>query len=227
MIRQLSMTGLRIRTPSLIEELNVYSEVSHQYFCNRFVVTEELVIELKSPCVGATFSNVEVDVVGSVKTVPFAVYCSYPGRDVPESLCQPDIELSGVIEISLVGIAQRFRHVVSGRYVDALRSYIEESSEGKFWIYHPRYKRKKEQTEIENASWLSQQKPRSRVKKDFQSEETIAPKKNMQASSMPNRRARSYKCIICGNQWHGISRNCTACKTHLYTTESGMGGDET
>ncbi|MBV1930476.1 MAG: hypothetical protein KUG71_02065 [Porticoccaceae bacterium] len=221
MIRQLSMNGLRFQTPDFIEELEVYSDVSHQAHSVKFTIAGESEIELESSSVGATFSNVEVDVLGNVKSVPFAIYCTYQGRDIPESLCNPETRLCGVVELSLAGVAHRFRQEKYGRYIDALRSYIEESSEGKFWAYHPRYEAARKQAEVEAALWLSEQKAPVQTKNRLRAVALDAPISNLEPLPLPKREAKSYKCVMCGERWFGSSRECQPCNTHIFTTECG------
>lgn len=96
-------------------------------------------IKLESTSIGSSFSGVDVDVLGEFKEVPLAVYCTYEGRDVPDLLFHPKISLSGAIGINLGCVAALLRQNKTGGYIDALRLFLEQSSDGKFWIYHPRY----------------------------------------------------------------------------------------
>jgi len=226
MIRQLSMNGLRFRTPDFIEELEVYSNISNQGHRVKFIVAEESLIELVSPSVGVSFSNVEVDVLGKVKNVPFAIYCTYYGRDIPASLRNPQVKLSGVVELNLAGVAHRFKQERSGQYVDALRSYIEESSESKRWVYHPRYAAAKKKAETEASQWLSEQKVSVPIKNGFPPVTHSAALSNLEPPTPSRPVTKYYKCVMCGNHWHGVSYDCHKCDTHLFTVECKDSGNE-
>lgn len=227
MIRQLSMNGLKFRTPEFIEKLQVYSDISCQSHSVTFTVTEGSDIELEHPSAGVTFSDVEVDVLGNVKNVPFAIYCTYNGRSIPEILRNPEVKLCGVVELSLAKVAHRFMKEKYGQYMDALRSYIEESSEDKFWVYHPRYETAKRQAEKEASLWLSKQKITIPSTNRLRHSALDACLSDLKVSSPPKREAKSYKCVICGERWFGLSRQCESCNTHLFTTECEEMGDET
>lgn len=210
MIRQLVTKGLKLRTPRFLEEMEVYSERTDLFQKFEFVITEASTIELESPKTGVSFSNVEVDVAGCVKGIPFAIYCSYKGRDVPGSLKRPETDRCGVIELNLHEVSNAFRNVQSGRYLEALRTYIQESSEGRSWIYHPRYEATMQKAKEVVESWLSQQIPYNEIDKEDQDTVTNV--------ATPGT-AKHHKCVICKNEWYSASRKCKRCNTHLYTTE--------
>jgi hypothetical protein len=217
MIRQLSMNGLRFRTPGLSDEIEVASDSSSRSLRFEFVVTKESVIELESPRVGVPFSGVEVDVLGNVKNIPFAIFCTYHGRDIPAPLSRPQIERSGVVELNLDEVAYRFKQDKNGRYVDTLQSYIEDSTDGKNWIYHPRYTFAKSQAMTKASQWLSDRN--ASLGNDLRPVDPAAFQSDLYSSNPPEQVSRHYKCVLCGSHWHGTSRECSQCKTHLYTTE--------
>ena len=222
MIRQLSADGLKFRTPKFTEHLQSYSEVSRQYKKIEFMVTDESFIQLENPKIGVIFSGVEVDVFGYVNGIPFVIYITYKGRSVPVKLEHPEKDRSGVVEVGLERLAHAFKQEKEGRYIDVLKTYIEESIDGKSWVYHPRTKKARIQAEVKIAEWLLQQRPpREHPRKAIQ-----APSENILPYAVPERLnpvfssekiAQNYECIVCHAQWHGSSLRCKKCNTHLYT----------
>jgi len=213
MIRQLASEGLKLLVPQFTDSITVYSEVSHEYNHEKFQITKESLIELDSPKIGNVFSNIEVDILGYVKNFQFVIYVTYKGRDIPVELKTPDMEKTGIIEINLEKLLPAFKLEKKGKYINVLKSFIEESSEGKSWIYHPRYKNQKKEAEKKSFEWLLQQ----RHTESIQEIERVQPYKvHHKVIKLTPREAYDFECKKCGSLWHSESNYCQKCKTHLY-----------
>ena len=228
MIRQLSLSGLKFRTPKFVDTIQRCSEISHQYKKIEFVITEESIVQLKNPKPGAIFSGVEVDVLGYVSEIPFIIYVTYKGRGIPEELKHPNIDRSGVIEVALSSLVKAFTREKEGRYIDVLKKHIEETLEGKSWVYHPRVEKARKQAEIKIAEWLSQQQlPRNRMFPAFKRSSFSHIEQEEKIMVSPKNEVHNYECVMCHTQWRGISRHCEKCNTHLFTTVREESAGET
>ena len=225
MIRQLSTSGLKFRTPKFEDSLEAHSQVSHQSHKVDFVIAEETSIVLTNVQIGATFSHTVVDVLGYVNDIPFVVYVTYKDRTIPPDVNPPNTQLCGVVEVGIGGLLKIFRNVKEGRYIEALREYIEENTEGKSWVYHPRAARARKNAENQVAIWMSRQKPL----RSYQTAADPTPKLdsywqslpiNPQPPNAPKPTIGSFECLVCGAGWSGTSRHCDKCNTHLFTKES-------
>lgn len=220
MIRQLSMNGLKFRTPNYADSLEAHSELSGQYHRVNFAITEESSVVLCKPEIGAKFSKTVVDILGYVKNIPFVVYVTYKDRSVPAELDPPDCEICGVVAVDVSGLLAFFKKEREGRYVEVLREFIEEISEGKSWVYHPHAAMAREQAEIQMEQWLSQQKV-YRSKATSTTGAFLQPQQSKpEAPVPPECKAENYRCIMCGAHWTGVSPHCKKCDTHLFTTVS-------
>lgn len=225
MIRQLSTNGLKFRTPKFEDSLEEYSQVSHQFHKVDFVIAEESCIVLTNVQIGASFSHAVVDVLGYVNDIPFVVYVTYKDRTIPPDINPPKIQRCGIVEVGIGGLVSIFRTIKQGRYIEALREYIEESTKGKSWVYHPRSARARENAEDQMAIWMSRQKPLRSYRtpvgltsKSDSSWRSLTVK--AQAPNPPKPKVRSFECVMCGAGWSGTSPHCEKCNTHLYTKES-------
>ena len=221
MIRQLSVSGLKFRTPKFIGCIQNYSEISHRYKRIEFVITEESVVQLINPKAGEVFSGVEVDVLGYVSEIPFIVYVTYKGRGIPEELKHPKMNRSGVVEIALGSLAKAFTREREGRYIEVLKKHIEETLEGKSWVYHPRVEKARKQAEAKMSEWLlRQQLSRKKLFQAFtRGASSHADQETFETMASPKRAVQNYECVMCHTQWRGTSPHCEKCNTHLFTTE--------
>lgn len=219
MIRQLSMNGLKFRTPKYMDSLTVHSDISHHDHTLVFVITESCDIQLDKPLVGEVFSEVEVDVVGDVENIPFVIYITYQGRNVPSSLKSPAISKCGVVEVNLLGLRQRFKQQKYGQYIDALKHYIEGSTEGKSWVYHPRFIALQQKAKAEIDLWLDRQEPLAHYSKGYKNNSFNINLSKVERPEITKPIEKHYKCIMCSSQWFGASFKCKRCNTHLFTTE--------
>jgi hypothetical protein len=219
MIRQLAIDGLKFRTPKYVISVEAYSERSRQYHRVDLPVTEEHLLILVKPEIDGKFSQTNVDVLGYVDDIPFIVYITYKDRLVPPEIDPPDIKKCGVVALDISGLPTFFESEREGRYIETLRKFIEESSEGKSWVYHPRAAKVRMLAEAQMEQWLSQQKA-DRLKArtaptsgNFLPAQQLKPKTPMPAEHI----VENYHCVICGANWRGISPHCKNCNTHLFS----------
>lgn len=224
MIRQLAMQGLRLQVPRFVHSMQATSEKARTSHTVEVEVTGKSTIQLESPGVGIQFSGVEVDVIGHVEEIPFILYVTYAGRDVPAALENPVIERSGVIKLRVDGLYQIFRDQRDGGYLRALGSYIEETTSGISWVHHPRLPGAKLEAEKMLADWiLDQDKKEAALELDNTgsvTDSTISALMTEGATTPSHKKViRNYECIICKNRWSDSSPICVTCNTHLYTRE--------
>jgi ssDNA-binding Zn-finger/Zn-ribbon topoisomerase 1 len=222
MIRQLSSQGLKFRTPRYGDKIEAYGQLSHQRHRIEYIVTEGSTIELSNPKIGSTFSRVTVDVLSDVKKVPFVVYISYKGRNVPPEINPPDIKRCGVVELNISDLPNIFKQERKGRYLEVLREYIEETTGGKSWVYHPKMIQARKQAEEEMTEWLSQQKSNLSCETEnnpIRSSNTllsVSPAKPDE-TVIPVIHYADYECVGCGTSLSRTLRNCPECGTELHT----------
>ncbi len=193
MIRQLANNSLNFKVPRLEGTLSAYSEYTHQAKDFDYLVAEESLLTLEDVQVGTAFSGETVDVLGLVKSVPFAVYVTYRERSLPINLKDPTVARSGVIELNVDDLPQLFAKEESGQYQEILRRYIEDRTDGKTWAYHPREKKLKSAAIAQRDSWLHEQETEAKINTSV-----------------------NYTCRMCG--WVGPSIKCGPCDSHLYTS---------
>jgi hypothetical protein len=221
MIRQLAMQGLSFRAPRYAGVLEAHSEISLQSHRADFVVTEESLIVLSDLEIGASFSHTTVDILGHVDDVPLVVYITYEGREIPADINPPEIKRCGVVKVEIGSLLHAFKQEKEGRYAEVLRGVLEEGTEGKAWVYHPREAQARDGAKAKLEEWLSKQKPpavfdpiprlagsrSSRSKKS----KPLSPTKSVSSH---------YECVMCHSRWSGISAKCLKCATHLYARVS-------
>lgn len=76
MFRQLAEDGVQYRAPEYKGSSQVVNESTGRAKKCSFIVAKESLLTLDSLQVGAKFSGIEVDVLGFVNRVPFAIYCT-------------------------------------------------------------------------------------------------------------------------------------------------------
>lgn len=226
MLRQLSSKGLRFKTPEFKDSISALSDVSYQSHVIDFTVTVTSIIQLEDPIIGSFFSGVEVDVLGDVKGIPFVIYVTYEGREIPDTLRAPKTSRCGVVEVNLAGVASRFRQEKYGRYIEALKTYIEQSTEGKHWVYHPRYLAAHQKAKSEMEVWLEQQKELNHYRTGLDRDDIVVGISGSCNCPTPQHSAKRYKCLVCDSRWSGMSLQCTRCNTHLHTAEDIYHADE-
>jgi hypothetical protein len=229
MIRQLAMSDLKFHTPKLTVSIEGYSERS--YMCKRIdlAVTEERQITLTRPEVDAKFSETNVDILGYVDEIPFVVYIKHKDRLVPPELDPPCINKCGVVAIDIGGLPVHFEKEKGGRYIDVLRNFIEESPEGKSWVYHPRSSKIRKQAEASMELWLSEQQATPPIQWNESAMDISIPgqKQKSRISKPPERKVQNYRCIMCNAYWSDVSPHCEICDTHLFARVVNGNSSET
>lgn len=225
MIRQLAEKGLTLKTPGLKREIYAFSKFTQQSKTFVYHVAKESTLKLENINVGVSFSGVQVDILGLIKAVPFVLYVTYKGRSVPDELMHPCESMCGILELNVEGIPDLFKEAKQGKYIEALRHYIEDTFIGKKWIYHPREEKALEKVKYDKECWLTQQL-HNRGPIIIKSRDTQVPQGSAYLLPEPKMKPievlpfRDYTCVICKNQWHSNSRVCEKCGTQIYTIES-------
>jgi hypothetical protein len=218
MIRQLAMDELKFRTPEYSISIEAYSERSNKSNRVSLPVTEERQLIVTKPEVDAKFSETNVDILGYVDSVPFVVYVTYRDRQVPSVINPPNTEKCGVVAIDIGGLPTLFEKEREGRYIEVLRKFIEENTEGKSWIYHPRAAKARKEAKAQMEQWLSQQKayhPKPRTKPAVDISFPMSRSKP-EAFVPAKRKVQHYQCVMCNAYWKSISPHCKKCDTHLF-----------
>jgi hypothetical protein len=225
MIRQLAMQGLSFRTPEYAGALEAYSEISLQSHRADFVVTEESVNVLSDLTIGASFSHTTVDILGYVGDVPLVVYITYEGREIPAEINPPETKRCGVVKVEIGSLLHAFKQEKEGRYVEVLRGFLEEATEGKSWVYHPREAQARNGARAKLEEWLSKQTCPPAHQPVFEPISRLVGSRNPRPKrskplSPPKRVSAHYECVMCHTRWSGISLKCPKCATHLFTRVS-------
>jgi len=224
MIRQLSENGLKFKTPCFENSLEVFSEHTFKSTSFSYVVTEEQQLELNNVKVGVQFSGVVVDVLGYIQDIPFIIYVTYQDRPIPTELDPPSKTKCGIVELNVDYLQRLFQKEENGQYIELLRKYIEDEVSDKSWVYHPREQRLKASAHHKCELWLSQQasiassRPKERHHDLYEFIPKVKPAPEKQYEPM-SPKAENYTCIMCNHSWRGVSRTCTKCGTHLFSTE--------
>jgi hypothetical protein len=232
MIRQLAMQGLSFRAPKYAGYLEAHSKISLQSHRADFVVTEESVIVLGDLEIGVSFSHTTVDILGYVNDVPLVIYITYEGREIPAEINPPETKRCGVVKIEIGGLLHAFKQEKEGRYIEVLRGFIEEETEGKSWVYHPREAQARNRAKAKLEEWLSKQKSPPVHQSVFDSVprllESRSPRPKRPKPLSPQKPVSAhYECLICQARWTGISPQCPKCETHLYAKVSKDVRDDT
>lgn len=232
MVRQLAMQDLSFRTPRYAGYLEAHSKISLQSHRVDFVVTEESLILLNDLEIGASFSHTTVDILGYVDDVPLVVYITYEGREIPAEINPPETRRCGVVKVEIGSLLHAFKQEREGRYVEVLRGFIEEETEGKSWVYHPREAQVRNGAKAKLKEWVSKQKAPPVYQPVFDPiprfvESRGSRPKKPKPLSPPKPVSAHYECVMCHARWSGISAKCQKCATHLYARISENGRDDT
>ncbi len=218
MMHQLAKGKLKFRIPKYSISVEATSERSYKHNRIEMLVTKERLLILTEPEVDVKFSGTNVDILGYIDNIPFAVYITHKDRLVPLEVDPPKIEKCGVVAINIGTLPTLFEKEREGRYIEVLRKFIEESAEGKRWIYHPRAAKVQKQAEARLKQWLSQQKAIRTTKRTKPNIDISFPTHQTKSEAhMPaEQKILNYRCIMCNASWRGISPRCKKCDTHLY-----------
>ena len=223
MIQQLSHEGLKFRTPGYEITLPASGGYPHERPDARYPVTKESVLTLTDVQVGAEFCGVIVDILGHVEGVPFVVFVTYRGRSLPSELEDPSKSMCGVVKLNVNALPELFSQEAKGQYKEALRRYIEDSTDGKSWVYHPREHKIREKFKKDQKLLRGEAGVTAHSRNSQDSEDQVGPGAGGSSDSSHKsgeRTTKNYTCVMCKNMWTGESRVCKNCNTDLFTTES-------
>ena len=158
MIRQQLNSGMKIKVPELYEPLTAFSQDSYESANFGYRVTNKSLIAVSNVEIGVNYSGVLVDILGKVNGVPFVIYVTYEGRELPEELENPTSKQGGIIELDVYKVIDLFQNEKHGKYNEALARYISEGVEGKRWAYHPREERIRKVALEKRKEWVAEQK---------------------------------------------------------------------
>ncbi len=224
MARQIIGKELRLNIPACTGRVTKYLPEHNARFEVDFHASACQEIELKNVEVEKSYLGIPFDVLGSIQDTPFAIYFTHPRREAPPKSAIASSAKCGIISISLLDIPHLFKE---GReqglsYKIILNQFLVRDIKSKQWIYHPRYRRKKQEA---LAELLDREREYIR---DVQHRISIGPS-NLSSSiayessqgQQPNRLRVMYECIICHTNWEGdypSASPCPKCHTHLYRT---------
>lgn len=172
-------------------------------------VTDSRLIKLTNCKVQQRYYATEVDIVGSVENIPFGVYFTHPGREVPIDLQIPAGERSGLIAISLSSMPMQFMNAKKeGRsYRDVLDDLLTKDTDAKSWVYHPRYQKKKDSLDEEVKKIHAQSSIQSNLSPD--TEQSV-----FKHEPMPPRHSRfliRFECTRCRVEWDSYDSTSISC----------------
>lgn len=229
MIHQLAKRDLKFLIPEYKIPVEATSERSLEFKRIELLVTEERLLVLDELKIDGKFSATIVDILGKVNDIPFAIYITHRNRPVPSDIDPPDVVKSGLVLIDIEFLPALFRNEKQGCYMEVLRKFIEESVEGKRWIYHPRASIVQKQAETELQQWLSEQNViRPRVQTKTEIDFSLPPLESRPRKQMPTRPTiQNYRCVMCNATWRGVSPKCKNCDTHLFSKALDDNASET
>lgn len=120
-----------------------------------FQVTSESEVVISNIQIETKFNNVLVDVIAHIGAFTLVIYFTHPGRIVPEELRAIDDLHTGVVCFDLTMIRELMwsSRGKSTPYLQLLESVLLTRSEGKSWIYHPRYTSQLEKALASYEDW--------------------------------------------------------------------------
>lgn len=206
MARQIVGDSLDIRIPPYGGKVSGVVESTGEWLEVSFPVAKAQRLQLECIQVETALNGVTVDVLGEVMGVPFALFFTHPGREVPAELSENFQARCGVVAVALDGLAPLFTEsgTAGDSYTHILKSYLADDSVCKSWIYHPRY---------DSCHELAQQELANSIEHENQLADQLAANAERVASAL-------MECVLCKTTWTGhadTQRTCPECLTHLYT----------
>lgn len=220
MARQQFGEDLTVELPECIGEVTA----SHygQLLSESFTVTEKRTVTLSDLKVEQSFMGTPVDVVAKIQGIPFVIYFTHEGRDVPIEFNDLHGKF-GVLSISLSGIRDLFTQARAWgtSYQTSLAEFLSSDLASKSWVYHPRYKycereaRNRLMEKKKNVRKLPFQQKRS----DYVVRKTNIrdPFENLPTEQQPKKLA-GLECVMCHVRWEGLHPGsvCPKCKDHMF-----------
>ncbi len=215
MARQVVGNELKINIPEYIDSVSEYDELTGRSVSESFIITDKKQIVLSDVKVETSFSNIPVDIVGSVNNFHFVIYFTHPGRTIPKELFAPLDKYCGVIQIELDRLRERFELGKSKTetYRSILIEYLTNEMDSKHWAFHPRYQKCKNQAQSRLESKLSRLSESGNISTNRDADIFISPQK----------RRVLFECLMCKVEWEGWDPGgsfCPKCSTLLYRVVS-------
>lgn len=209
MIRQISQAGLDLKVPLLTVPSKIYDENTKSILPDIIHVVRSQDIHLQDITVGENFSGVVVDVLASVSGYPFVIFVSYKDRPVPEKLFNPEELKVGVIEFEAKVLREAFQKTKNGQYLETLKHFLMNGTDGKRWVYHPRFK------EVEQKAFTQSENAKTQNKLALRK---AGPPKDWGTSRSPTSTAdgfqnSTYLCKNCSWKWKSNVAVCPQCGT--------------
>ncbi len=223
MARQIIGSELELDLPEYVD----FVKDNHPYYDDLislpFLISEQQSIILSDVKVEQYFLGTNVDVMGDVMGYAFIIYFTHPSRDIPLELLNARDSKIGIISISLTELPTLFfKHRRSGAsYQTILFEYLTSDIASKQWVFHPRYKRKKEEAREILDQQIAQLKT---CAKHEAQDNTILEEKStymLSVTEAPVRRLANFECVQCHvgwQDWDPSGSVCPACNTHLFRT---------
>jgi len=209
MIRQISEEGLDLRIPLHNVPSQIYDETKKILLPVNLPVVSREHIHLQNVRVGEKFSGILVDVVASVQGVPFVIFVSYKDRPVPAELSDPEEPKVGVIEFEAKTLREAFQKTKNGLYLETLKYFLMNGTDGKRWVYHPRLK------EVEQKAFTQSENAKTQKKLALRK---AGPPKDWGTSRSSTSTAYGFKnsiylCHSCSCKWKSNVAVCPQCGT--------------
>lgn len=164
-----------------------------------FSVSPAQTIKLEDVRVEVSAFGTNVDIVGAVSGYEFILYLEHPGRDLPEVLTPASLlgTRVGVVAVNLGAVPALFQQSSRGsiRYQELLVNFLEQDTESKRWVHHPRYVQARDLA-LRNA-----------------------PATNEEHDLASDAEQVKFQCVICHVTWTAPSSlpSCPRCRSHLYS----------
>lgn len=214
MARQLISGSLQLELPAweLVEK--IYRDGTPEKITK--TVTNKRKVLLENCQLEQRFHNCEVDVLGDVKGVPFALYFTHENREVPFELQNIAHKTKcGVIAISLnlqIKFTMAKQHGIA--YTEILRQRLENDIYEKTWVYHPNYKAAARQLQQELAEMTQTAWPVTHFDRSVRAQWPEQEVKMM-------KRYFCERCRVEWEDWRGYFSSCPECADHLRKREIG------
>lgn len=209
MARQLIEHDLQLLLPELVT--SVADMINFELVERKRMVTESRLINISNCNAEQRFYNAEIDIVGEVGGIPFGIYFTHSGRELPLELNVPTGERCGLIAVSLSSLPMKFVMAKQKKvsYREVLQNLLAEDINSKSWVYHPRYK----PIEAALKRELSQLKSEAEKSKPEPAASTIGSTYQNKLRNDPSFLIR-FECTSCLVQWDSLDAsdiNCPNC----------------
>ena len=186
----------------------------------REMVTESRHIQLKEVVLDTKLCGKSVDLLGRVNGYSLAIVFSHPGRELLPCNDEHNERKTGLVEIALDSVRDRFREngTANYSYSDILVEFIKHDVASKKWIYHPRYAKTEK---------LAKSKLKDKLETDSSLDTTVLG--NIRESNTFNARYR-FVCRQCDSSWIGADdhqSDCQKCGSFLLVSRSKITDEET